>query len=59
MSESSAFQQLALQFLDPIQHDYEAIRPLLFGDVTLSQRSDETSAYWPMNNSGTETVSSQ
>ena len=42
MTDSPAFQQLALQFLDPIQHDYEAIRPLLFGDATLSQRSDET-----------------
>jgi transposase InsO family protein/transposase len=25
-----------------MQHDYEAIRPLLFGDTTLSQRSEET-----------------
>ena len=42
MPGSTEFQQRALQFIDPIQHDYEAIRPVIFGTHTLRARSAET-----------------
>ena len=42
MSDAPSFQQLALQFLDSIQHDYEAIRPLILGTATLTERSQQT-----------------
>jgi transposase InsO family protein len=35
------FQQLALRFTDPIQHDYEVIRPLMLVDETVAARSRE------------------
>ena len=41
-SASDDFQQLALLFIDPIQHDYEVIRDLLLYAATVAARSDAT-----------------
>jgi hypothetical protein len=35
------FEQLKVSFIDPIQHDYEAIRPVVLGADTLSARSHQ------------------
>jgi transposase InsO family protein len=39
MSASEEFQQLALRFTDPIQHDYEVIRGVILADETIIERS--------------------
>lgn len=39
MPTSESFQQLALRFIDPIQHDYEVIRGVVLADETLAERS--------------------
>src|SRR5690349_20811474 len=36
------FQQLSLLFTDPIQHDYEVIRPILLEAETITARSQQT-----------------
>ena len=36
------FSQLRLLFTDPIQHDYEAIRPVVLFADPVTQRSEET-----------------
>ena len=36
------FKQLRLLFTDPIQHDYEAIRPVVLFAEPITQRSEET-----------------
>ncbi len=36
------FHQLKLAFSDPVQHDYEAIRPIVLGAATISHRSEQT-----------------
>jgi transposase InsO family protein len=42
VSAQEDFEQIRLQFVDPIQHDYEVIRPIvLFGD-TAAERSRQT-----------------
>ena len=42
MSAQEEFEQIRLHFVDPIQHDYEVIRPIvLFGD-TAAERSRQT-----------------
>jgi hypothetical protein len=42
VSAQEEFEQIRLQFVDPIQHDYEVIRPIvLFGD-TAAERSRQT-----------------
>ena len=42
MSAQEEFAQIRLQFVDPLQHDYEVIRPIvLFGD-TAAERSRQT-----------------
>jgi hypothetical protein len=39
MSTSESFQQLALRFTDPIQHDYEVIRGIMLADESVAERS--------------------
>jgi transposase InsO family protein len=41
-AEPDVFRQLALLFTDPIQHDYEVIRPVVLFAETLAQRAAET-----------------
>lgn len=42
MPPSEEFRQLALQFTDPVQRDYEVIRPVLLFAETVAERSRET-----------------
>ena len=42
MPASERFQQLALRFTDPVQHDYEVIRGIMLADETVTARSRET-----------------
>jgi len=42
MSAQEDFEQIKRQFVDPIQHDYEAIRPLVLFSETAAARSLET-----------------
>jgi len=42
MPISDDFQQLALRFSDPIQHDYEVIRDIMLVDATIAERSRAT-----------------
>ena len=42
MSAAEGFQQLALRFTDPIQHDYEVIRGIMLADETVAERSRMT-----------------
>jgi len=39
MSAAKEFAQLKLKFIDPIQHDYEAIRPIVLFSETVAERS--------------------
>ena len=41
MTSEENFGQLKLKFIDPIQHDYEAIRPIVLYAQTVSDRSQE------------------
>jgi hypothetical protein len=42
MAASEQFEQLALRFTDPLQYDYEVIRPIMLADETIAQRSRAT-----------------
>jgi hypothetical protein len=42
MQREEAFSQLYLRFTDPIQFDYEVIRPIVLFSQSVSERSDET-----------------
>ena len=42
MDTREPFSQLQLRFTDPIQYDYEAIRPVVLYADTIAQRSRET-----------------
>lgn len=42
MSSATEFSQLRLKFIDPIQHNYEAIRPIVLFDESVSERSQQT-----------------
>ena len=42
MSAQEDFHQLKRQFVDPIQHDYEAIRPIVLFAETAAERSRQT-----------------
>ena len=42
MSTSENFQQLAMRFTDPVQHDYEVIRGIMLADETIAERSRVT-----------------
>jgi hypothetical protein len=39
MSTLESFQQLAMRFTDPVQHDYEVIRGIMLEDETIAERS--------------------
>ncbi len=39
---SESFQQLAMRFTDPVQHDYEVIRGIMLADETIAHRSRVT-----------------
>ena len=42
MSIPGAFKQLKPLFVDDLQHDYEAIRPIVLGAATVAERSRQT-----------------
>jgi hypothetical protein len=42
MPASEEFAQLRLRFIDPIQHDYEVIRPIILFAQPVAERSRET-----------------
>ena len=42
MQVTEDFGQLKLNFTDPIQHDYEVVRPVVLFNQTISERSKET-----------------
>jgi hypothetical protein len=42
MPASEHFQQLALRFTDPVQHDYEVIRDIYLVDVTFAAHEHTT-----------------
>jgi putative transposase len=42
MATADAFAQLALLFTDPVQHDYEVIRPVVLFAETVAERSRQT-----------------
>ena len=42
MDATQAFQDLQLRLTDPIQFDYEVIRPILLDDQTIAERSRQT-----------------
>jgi putative transposase len=42
VSAQEAFEQLRIHFIDPIQHDYEAIRPVVLLGETTAERSRQT-----------------
>ena len=42
MSPAEEFDQLRLKFTDPIQYDYEVIRPLVLLSETIAERSRQT-----------------
>ncbi|MCA9933325.1 MAG: transposase [Anaerolineales bacterium] len=42
METNHPFSQLQLQFIDPIQHDYEVIRPIILFSQPVAERSHET-----------------
>ena len=42
MPAQEHFEQIRLQFVDPIQHDYEVIRPIVLFGETAAERSRQT-----------------
>lgn len=42
MSAADDFDQLRLQFIDPLQYEYEVIRPIVLGEQTAAERSRQT-----------------
>ena len=42
METSESFAQLRLRFTDPLQHDYEAVRPIILFAQPINERSEET-----------------
>jgi hypothetical protein len=42
MPTEEPFSQLKLQFIDPIQHDYEVVRPIVLFSQSVADRSRET-----------------
>ena len=42
METTEDFAQMRLRFTDPIQHDYEVIRPIVLFDRSVAERSQET-----------------
>ena len=41
MFTSESFQQLAMRFTDPVQHDYEVIRGIMLADETIAEREPD------------------
>jgi len=42
VSAQEDFEQIRLQFVDPLQHDYEVIRPIVLFGETAAERSRQT-----------------
>jgi transposase len=42
LSPAEEFAQLRLKFIDPVQHDYEVIRPIVLYSETVAERSRQT-----------------
>lgn len=42
MSAAEDFHQIRLHFIDPLQHDYEVVRPLVLFGATAAERSRQT-----------------
>jgi transposase InsO family protein len=42
VSAAAEFAQLRLKFTDPVQHEYEIIRPIVLFETTISERSRQT-----------------
>lgn len=42
MSAAEDFEQIRMAFLDPLQHDYEVIRPIILFGETAAERSRQT-----------------
>ena len=42
MSAAEDFAQIRMQFIDPLQHDYEVIRPIVLFGETAAERSRQT-----------------
>ncbi len=42
MTPAEDFGQLRLKFIDPVQHHYEVIRPIILYSETISERSRQT-----------------
>ena len=42
MSAAEDFEQIRMQFIDPLQHDYEVIRPIVLFGETAAERSRQT-----------------
>lgn len=42
MSAQEDFEQIRLQFVDPLQHDYEVVRPIVLHGETAAERSRQT-----------------
>lgn len=42
MASAEEFSQLRLKFIDPIQHNYEVIRPIVLYSETIAERSRQT-----------------
>jgi hypothetical protein len=42
VSTAEDFAQIRMYFIDPLQHDYEVVRPLLFFGETAAERSCQT-----------------
>jgi hypothetical protein len=52
MQEEESFSQLHLKFTDPIQYDYEVIRPIVLFSQSVNSRSQETVAPPPLLDGG-------
>jgi hypothetical protein len=42
VSAAEDFAQIRMQFIDPLQHDYEVIRPIVLFGETAAERSRQT-----------------
>ena len=42
MSAAEDFDQIRMQFIDPLQHDYEVVRPIVLFGETAAERSRQT-----------------
>ncbi|ETX03632.1 MAG: hypothetical protein ETSY1_46675 (plasmid) [Candidatus Entotheonella factor] len=42
MSAAEEFDQIRMQFIDPLQHDYEVVRPIVLWGESAAERSRQT-----------------